>query len=56
MQSHLGYERYSRSDVENAQWYLSKNLITNNGEIELNVLRDSKGQFEPAIVKKSKAE
>lgn len=53
MQSHLGYERYSRSDVENARnGTYKKNLITDNGPIELNVPRDRNGQFEPIIVKK----
>jgi putative transposase len=32
-----------------------KNLITNNGQIELNVPRDRKGQFEPVIVKKKQS-
>lgn len=56
MQSHLGYERYSRSEVENARnGSYQKNLITNNGQIELNVPRDRKGQFEPVIVKKKQS-
>ena len=56
MQSHLGYERYSRSEVENARnGSYQKNLITNNGQIELNVPRDRKEQFEPVIVKKKQS-
>jgi len=56
MQSHLGYERHSRSEVENARnGSYQKNLITNNGQIELNVPRDRKGQFEPVIVKKKQS-
>ena len=56
MQSHLGYERYNRSDIENARnGSYQKNLITNNGQIELNVPRDRKGQFEPVIVKKKQS-
>lgn len=56
MQSHLGYERYSRSEIENARNdSYQKNLITNNGQIELNVPRDRKGQFEPVIVKKKQS-
>ena len=56
MQSHLGYARYSRSEVENARnGSYQKNLITNNGQIELNVPRDRKGQFEPVIVKKKQS-
>ena len=56
MQNHLGYERYNRSDIENARnGSYQKNLITNNGQIELNVPRDRKGQFEPVIVKKKQS-
>jgi putative transposase len=56
IQSHLGYERYNRFDTENARnGSYQKNLITNNGQIELNVPRDRKGQFEPVIVKKKQS-
>ena len=56
MQSHLGYERYNRSDIDNARnGSYQKNLITNNGQIELTVPRDRKGQFEPVIVKKKQS-
>lgn len=56
MQSHLGYERYNRSAIDNARnGSYQKNLITNNGQIELTVPRDRKGQFEPVIVKKKQS-
>jgi transposase-like protein len=56
MQRHLGYERYNRSDIDNARnGSYQKNLITNNGQIELTVPRDRKGQFEPVIVKKKQS-
>jgi putative transposase len=56
MQNHLGYERYNRSDIDNARnGSYQKNLITNNGQIELTVPRDRKGQFEPVIVKKKQS-
>jgi putative transposase len=56
MQSHLGYERYSRYEVENVQnGSYQKNLITNSSQIELNVPRNRKGQFEPVIVKKKQS-
>jgi transposase-like protein len=36
MHAHLGYDRYSRSSVNNARnGHYSKNLITDNGVIEL---------------------
>ncbi|KKB96632.1 hypothetical protein SZ25_00274, partial [Candidatus Arcanobacter lacustris] len=53
MNNHLGYDRYSRSDLNNARnGHYNKNLITDNGVIELNVPRDRNGDFEPAIVPK----
>jgi hypothetical protein len=53
MDDHLGYDRYSRSDLNNARnGHYNKNLITDNGVIELNVPRDRNGDFEPAIVPK----
>ena len=56
MQNHLGYERYNRSDIDNARnGSYQKNLITNNGQIELTVPRDRRGEFEPVIVKKKQS-
>jgi transposase-like protein len=53
MDDHLGYNRYDRSDLQNARnGAFQKTLITNNGVIELDVPRDRNGAFEPAIVKK----
>jgi transposase-like protein len=53
MEEHLGYERYGRSERDNARnGSYSKDLITDSGVIELNVPRDRKGDFEPGIVAK----
>ena len=53
MDDHLGYDRYSRSEVNNARnGSYGKNLITDNGVIELNVPRDRNGDFEPGIIAK----
>ena len=53
MDDHLGSDRYSRSDLNNARHgHYGKNLITDNGVIELNVPRDRNGDFEPAIIAK----
>lgn len=53
MDEHLGYSRYNRSDLQNARnGVFQKNLITDNGVIELDIPRDRNGDFEPAIVKK----
>ena len=56
MNDHLGYNRYNRSDLQNARnGVFQKTLITNNGVIELDVPRDRNGEFEPAIVKKKQS-
>lgn len=53
MDDHLGYDRYSRSEVTNARnGSYGKNLITDNGVIELSVPRDRNGDFEPDIITK----
>ena len=57
MQSHLGYERYNRSDIENARnGSYQKNLITTNGQIELNVPRDRKDNLSLSSLKRNKVE
>ena len=56
MQSHLGYERYNRSDIDNARnGSYQKNLTTNKGQIELNVSRNRKEKFEHIIVTKKQS-
>jgi putative transposase len=53
MDDHLGYDRYGRSEINNARnGSYGKNLITDNGVIELNIPRDRNGDFEPGIVAK----
>ncbi len=53
MDHHLGYDCDDRSDVNNACNGLSKKqLITDNGTIQLHVPRDRNSDFEPMIVKK----
>ncbi len=48
MSEHLGYSKYDRAETENARnGSFSKNLISENGTIELNVPRDRQGKFEP---------
>jgi putative transposase len=56
MDDHLGYSGYNRSEIQNARnGEFQKNLITDNGVIELNIPRDRNGNFEPAIVKKKQS-
>lgn len=53
MSEHLGYSKYDRAESENARnGSFSKNLISENGSIELNIPRDRQGKFEPIIVSK----
>jgi len=53
MNNHLGYDKYDRSENENSRnGSYSKNLITDNGVIELNIPRDRNGDFEPEIIAK----
>lgn len=53
MDSHLGYARYDRADVDNARnGASSKNLVTDNGLIRIDVPRDREAKFEPALIPK----
>ena len=50
MDDHLGYDRYRRSEINNARnGSYGKDLITDNGVIELNIPRDRNGDFEPIM-------
>jgi len=53
MDSHLGYAKYDRADVDNARnGASSKNLITGNGLITIDVPRDRDAKFEPVLIPK----
>lgn len=53
LEEFLGYSKYQRKPADNSRNGKStKSLQTENGEIELQVPRDRKSQFEPKIVKK----
>jgi transposase-like protein len=53
MNHHLGYNKYSQSDIDNARnGYNIKNLITRDGTVELEVPRDRNSSFEPSLVAK----
>lgn len=50
---HLGHERHQPSAKGNARnGYSKKQLLTGDGEFELNTPRDRDGTFEPQLVKK----
>lgn len=53
MNEHLGYDRYVHSASTNARNGQSqKNLVTDNGVIQIDIPRDRDGGFEPAIIPK----
>ncbi|MBA8668001.1 transposase [Holosporaceae bacterium 'Namur'] len=54
MTDHLGYERYSREGEENnsRNGYGTKKILTEQGEIEIEVPRDRESSFDPQIVSK----
>lgn len=55
MNSHLGYSSNDKSDKETynrRNGYISKNVKTSMGEIDINVPRDRDGSFEPQLVPK----
>ena len=53
IEEYLGYSKYQRNYNENSRnGYSSKTARTDSGEVEINVPRDRKSEFEPQIVKK----
>lgn len=55
MEEHLGREKYERSDSDTKNYrngYSPKNIKTSFGEVEVDVPRDRKSEFDPKIVKK----
>lgn len=53
MNKHLGYSKYSQSDIENSRnGYNVKNLMTKNGTVEIEVPRDRHSIFAPALIAK----
>lgn len=53
MDNHLGYNKYARSDSENARNGLSsKQVMTDNGVISVEVPRDRTSTFEPVLLPK----
>jgi putative transposase len=55
MEEHLGREKYERTLGEDKNYrngYSSKNIKTSFGEVDVDIPRDRKAEFEPKIVKK----
>ena len=55
MDEHLGYEKYSRSDSDNARnGTKSKKIVSSYGTMDIDVPQDRNSSFEPKIVQKRK--
>lgn len=55
MEEHLGREKYQRQDSSDKNYrngYSAKNIKTSFGDVQVDVPRDRKADFEPRIVKK----
>lgn len=53
LDDHLGYDRHQLSDGENSRnGYSNKRLITEDGQLQVEIPRDRDGSFEPQLVKK----
>ena len=55
MEEHLGREKYERQDESSKNYrngHSSKNIRTSFGEVDVDIPRDRKAEFEPKIVKK----
>lgn len=55
MTEHLGYEKSEKSTTRNGNYRngkSSKKVLTNDGEIEIEIPRDRNGEFDPQIIKK----
>ncbi len=53
LDEHLGYEKHSAKPDDNSRnGYSSKTLITDDGQIQLDVPRDRESTFEPKLVRK----
>ncbi|WP_425363934.1 transposase [Candidatus Tisiphia endosymbiont of Hybos culiciformis] len=53
LNNHLGYDKYSRVDNDNTRnGITSKKLISEHGTVEIEVPRDRRSTFEPAILPK----
>jgi transposase-like protein len=55
MTDHLGYEKHEKTIDPNGNsrnGKSSKKVITNNGEVEIEIPRDRNGEFEPQLIKK----
>ncbi len=53
LDEHLGYEKHAPARTDNSRnGYSSKRLITDDGEIQLDVPRDHDASFVPKLVRK----
>ena len=53
LDDHLGYERHARTGTGNSRnGHSKKTLLSDEGELQIQVPRDRQGSFEPKLVKK----
>ncbi len=53
LDEHLGYEKHATNTNPNSRnGYSSKSIITDDGDIPINIPRDREASFEPQIVRK----
>ena len=53
MSSHLGYEKHERSEVRNSRnGTTSKDVMSDQGKINISIPRDREGSFTPELIKK----
>ncbi|MED7787860.1 transposase, partial [Francisella sp. 19X1-34] len=54
LKNHLGYEKYKHNDTSDnyRNGHSTKNLITDQGTLDIKVPRDRQGSFDPQIVSK----
>ena len=53
LDEHLGYEKFSpKSETNSRNGYSSKSVITDDGEVPIDVPRDREASFEPKLVRK----
>lgn len=58
MTEHLGYEKYSpagKNTGNSRNGKYSKNVLSDNGEISIDIPRDRNGEFEPQVIKKGES-
>ena len=54
LEDHLGYDKYdnkNKNTKNSSNWYRCKNVKSNFGEIQINILRNRNGGFESKVIR-----